>query len=80
MAMVPPMTIAMDTSLGHYECDGVRYELRAQLDELSLTYHVLQRGPDGRPRRLKAHLSSLWEARRWAEALRSDHACRKRAA
>ena len=68
--MVQPMTTALDTNIGHYERDGVRYEMRALLDELSLTYHVVERAPDGDTRRLKAHLRSLWEARRWAEDFR----------
>lgn len=74
------MTTALDTSLGSYEHEGERYELRALLDELSLTYHVVERAPDGSTRRLRAHLRSLWEARRWAEEFRSERACRRRAA
>jgi hypothetical protein len=49
-----------------------RRELGALLDELCLTYHVVERTPDGKTRRLKAHLLSLAEARSWACALRDE--------
>ena len=55
-----------------YEADTGEHELFALLDELSLTYHVVERAADGRTRRLKAHFSSLAEARRWARTVRHE--------
>jgi hypothetical protein len=46
--------------------DGEPHELRAVLDELSLTYHVVLVRRHGDRRRLKAHAASLAQARRWA--------------
>jgi hypothetical protein len=66
--MRPADTIRLCT----YEDDTGEYELLALLDELSLTYHVVERAADGRTRRLKAHLSSLAEARRWARTVRHE--------
>jgi hypothetical protein len=64
----------LDIRLGHYDDERGRHELHALLDELTLTYHVVARGPDGRVRRLKAHLRSLQEARRWVRAFRGAQA------
>ena len=46
---------------------GSRQRLVAVLDELTLTYSVILRGPDGSSRCLRRHLASLSAARAWAE-------------
>jgi hypothetical protein len=50
----------------HYDF-GTPQRLVAVLDELTLTYGVILRGPDGRSRCLRRHLASLSAARAWAE-------------
>ena len=42
------------------------YRLYAVLDELTLTYRVIQRAPDGDTHSMRQHIPSLREARRWA--------------
>ena len=51
-----------------YERDaaGGRQQLRAVLDELTLTYTIVESGPGGRRRELRRHVPSLRDARRWA--------------
>jgi hypothetical protein len=60
-----------------HECDAARgrLHLRAVLDELTLTYTLVQRGPDGRTRELRRHISSLREARRWAARYAAQQEC-----
>ena len=60
------MRTPRDIPLSDYEdCDGRRV-LIAELDELTLTYCVIERGPQGRALMLRRHVPSLREARRWA--------------
>jgi hypothetical protein len=40
------------------------------LDELTLTYSIVERAADGETRLLRRHVPSLREARRWAAAYR----------
>jgi hypothetical protein len=49
--------------------DGPRW-LRGVLDELTLTYSVVERATDGETRLLRRHVPSLREARHWAVAYR----------
>lgn len=66
--MRPPL----DIPLCHYESgDGPR-RLSARLDELTLTYCVVERDPEGRALLLRRHVLSLREARRWATAHRDE--------
>jgi hypothetical protein len=53
-------------------CD--EHRLFAVLDELTLTYAVVERGPGGETRTVRRHLSSLREARAWARACRERQA------
>jgi hypothetical protein len=50
------------------ECQaaGGSVQPHAVLDELTLTYTVVERGHGGRTRELRRHVSSLRDARRWA--------------
>jgi hypothetical protein len=52
--------------------EGHRYRLYAVLDELTLTYSLIERGPDGRERPLRRHLKSLGDTRRLARGLAAD--------
>jgi hypothetical protein len=62
----------LDIPLCHYESgDGLR-RLSARLDELTLTYCVVERGPEGRAFGLRRSVPSLREARRWATAYRDE--------
>ena len=74
--MLRTMPNLVEIPLCHYVDDAGQHFLSAVLDELSLTYHVVERGADGRTRRLKAHLPSLAEAREWATALKCERANR----
>ena len=47
-----------------------RHQLYAVLDELSLTYRVAIRYPDGRSRPLREHVPSRLNALKWAEHYR----------
>jgi hypothetical protein len=60
-----------------HECDaaGGPLHLRAVLDELTLTYTLVERGPDGRTRELRRHVPSLREARRWAALNAGQREC-----
>jgi hypothetical protein len=64
------MRIANECFLCHYENANDRYQLWAVLDELTLTYSVLVRAPDGSSRALRRHLASLRDARAWAGGYR----------
>jgi hypothetical protein len=64
------MRIANERFLCDYEDADDRYQLWAALDELTLTYSVLVRAPDGASRPLRRHLASLRDARAWAGAYR----------
>lgn len=70
------MALLDDIRLTHYRHEGEKNELRAVLDELSLTYHVVLLRENGERRQLKAHAASLADARRWAEAF-ADAAARR---
>jgi hypothetical protein len=56
--------------LCHVSAGPDRYHLYAVLDELALTYGVIQRAANGRERALRRHVASLSDARRWACAFR----------
>ena len=65
------------THLCEYVTAAGRHELFAVLEECSLTYRVLLRGPDGGTRPLRELVPSLRHARLWAthfrhKALRED--------
>jgi hypothetical protein len=57
----------IDVLLCEREAVGGRQQLRAVLDELTLTYTIVERGPSGRRRELRRHVPSLRDARRWAQ-------------
>jgi hypothetical protein len=59
-----------------YETADGRCQLSAVLDELTLTYSIVAIGAGGRTRRLRRHVASLREARRWASAYGSERTCR----
>jgi hypothetical protein len=62
------MRPSVDILLCEYEnAEGPR-QLRAVLDELTLTYCVVERRSDGDVRRLRRYVPSVHEARRWAMA------------
>jgi hypothetical protein len=58
----------IDRPLCAYEGRDVPCRLRAVLDELTLTYSIVERAADGETRLLRRHVPSLREARRWAAA------------
>jgi hypothetical protein len=57
----------IDVLLCEREAVGGRQQLRAVLDELTLTYTIVVRGPGGPRRELRRHVPSLRDARRWAQ-------------
>ena len=61
-----------DIPLCHYESGDGRRRLSARLDELTLTYCVVEHGPEGRALGLRRYVPSLREARRWATAYRDE--------
>jgi hypothetical protein len=64
------MRIANERFLCGYENANDWYQLWAVLDELTLTYSVLVRTPDGSSRALRRHVASLRDARAWAGGYR----------
>ena len=60
------MPLRVDVLLDDYETTDGRCQLSAVLDELTLTYSVVERGAGGRTRNLRRYVRSLREARRWA--------------
>ena len=66
--MRPPL----DIPLCDYDSGDNRRRLSARLDELTLTYCVVERDPEDRVLSLKRHVLSLREARRWATAYRDE--------
>jgi hypothetical protein len=62
--MPPPI----DVLLCEYETADGRRQLRAVLDELHLTYSIVERGRADCTRELRRHVASLREARQWASA------------
>jgi hypothetical protein len=69
---VDVMPLPSNVPLCDYKIGDDRHELSAALDELTLTYCIVDRGPGERTRRLRRHVPSLREARRWACSYRSD--------
>ena len=59
-----------ETVLCEYVTDAGRHELVAELDDLSLTYRVLVRDPDGTSRIVRELIPSRRDARRWASHYR----------
>jgi hypothetical protein len=66
------MPLPADVPLCDYKIAADRRQLSAVLDELTLTYSIVERGPGGQTRKLRRHVPSLREARRWASSYRSD--------
>jgi hypothetical protein len=66
------MGLPLDIPLCHYETGDGRQRLSARLDELTLTYCVVEQGPEGRTLELRRYVPSLREARRWATAYREQ--------
>jgi hypothetical protein len=64
------MRIANERFLCNYDDANDRHQLWAVLDELTLTYSVLVRAPDGASRPLRRHVASLRDARAWAGGYR----------
>jgi hypothetical protein len=56
----------IDRPLCAPEGPEVPCRLSAVLDELTLTYSIVERAADGETRLLRRHVPSLREARRWA--------------
>jgi hypothetical protein len=56
--------------LCEYHDEPDRHRLYAVLDELTLTYRVIERVSDGPPRALRRHIPSLRDARAWADEFR----------
>ena len=61
-----PMPTIPEDILCEYVTDAGRHELVAVLDELSLTYRILIRSPDGTTRIVRELIPSRRNARRWA--------------
>jgi hypothetical protein len=64
------MPSSSDIPLCVYVDSGGRHQLSAAVDELTLTYDVVDSGPDRRRRVLSRHFASLRSARAWATAYR----------
>jgi hypothetical protein len=64
------MQIPNELFLCDYERANDRWQLWAVLDELTLTYSVVVRAPDGCSWALRRHVASLREARVWAGGYR----------
>jgi hypothetical protein len=60
------MSKPIDVLLCEYEGLGGRHQLRAVLDELTLTYTIVERRHGGQTQELRRHVSTLQDARRWA--------------
>jgi hypothetical protein len=60
------MPLPTDVLLCECETADGRRQLRAVLDELHLTYSIVESGPGDCVRELRRHVASLREARRWA--------------
>jgi hypothetical protein len=69
------MPKSADVLLCERQTVGGPLQLRAVLDELTLTYTIVQRGPGRRTRELRRHVSSLREARRWATLHAEQRSC-----
>jgi hypothetical protein len=67
-----------DIPLCVYDDSGGRHQLSAVVDEITLTYDVVARGPDGGRRVLCRLFSLLRAARAWATA--SSRSAHRRAA
>jgi hypothetical protein len=68
------MPLPIDVLLCDYETTDGRCQPSAVLDELTLTYSDVERGGD-RTRKLRRHMPSLREARRWAGTYGSARTC-----
>ena len=66
--MRPPL----DIPLCDYDSGDGHRRLSARLDEMTLTYCVVELDHEGRVLSLKRHVLSLREARRWATAYRDE--------
>ena len=67
---VMPIQIPNELFLCDYERANGRWQLWAMLDELTLTYSVVVRAPDGSSFVLRRHVASMREARAWAGGYR----------
>jgi hypothetical protein len=64
------MPIPNEVFLCEYEDANNPCQMWAVLDELTLTYSVVVRAPNGSSRALRRHVASLREARAWAGGYR----------
>lgn len=69
------MPMPIDVLLHECEVADGPLQLRAVLDEMTLTYTVVERGPGSRTRALRRHVASLREARRWATLHARQRGC-----
>jgi hypothetical protein len=67
----------IDRPLCAYEGRDAPCRLSAVLDELALTYSIVERAADGETRLLRRHVLSLREARRWARPTGSGSGSRQ---
>jgi hypothetical protein len=67
-----PIQIPNELFLCDYERANGRWQLWARLDELTLTYNVVVRAPDGSSFALRRHVASIREAREWAGGYRDS--------
>jgi hypothetical protein len=67
-----PMQIESELFLCDYERANGRWQLWAVLDELTLTYSVITRAPNGPSFELRRHVPSMREARVWASRYRDS--------
>jgi hypothetical protein len=68
------MQIQGNIFLCDYRVGRDHHRLYAALDELTLTYDIVQHELGGRPRPLRRHVRSLRDARQWACAYCSRRA------
>ena len=65
-----PMQIPNERFLCDYARANGRWQVWAMRDELTLTYSVVVRAPDGTSFALRRHVASMREARAWAGGYR----------
>jgi hypothetical protein len=70
------MLLPINVPLCDYETVDGQRQLSAVLDEVTLTYCIVERGVGGRTRSLRRHVPLLRKARRWASAYGRERTCR----
>jgi hypothetical protein len=70
------MPLPINIPLCDYESVDGRRQLSAVLDEVTLTYSIVERGVGGPTQSLRRYFPSLREARRWASAYGRERTCR----